>query len=495
MLNLFSSKPDHPLADEKEVDRITGELAVMEPKAALKEVADWIDSLDAAADFPLDLRYAIVARFDDVAQPHLRRLTWDFLAALKEARRQANASLQAGRGVWQRLAASYLACFDLAESDPKHKDFAKRWLPQLCVRSIRAHAQWLKWCQLRYGPVEPALWQHMGAAYLAAVEGGWAQRQVPAFGESRPASSPLDEYLKALVFSVAAVDHLKPLETELAEKLAARFAASVSLSAEAGPDSVFWIDPARPMAPARLARTPRPSASLRYFGMTGALPGVTELAGMARKGELPDGLDLGGQFPPKMLVPVLLHLARYWAAKPPARVHPRHAVRSATRSVIGFAHIHGQLTGKGNTAVSWEIEDVSRGGFGVRAVLSEEDDLRLGMLLALQPEGGANWLVGIIRRINREGEARGRLGIETLSSAPVALEIDLAGRMTNVLLLDPLEAGATVRLALPQFGYEEAVRLSLRHAGKAAELDPMGLLESAESCDLARYRVAQLSAS
>jgi len=494
MLKIFSSQIDHPLADEKEADRIFAELAGLEAKSALKEVADWIESVDGATGFRLDRRVALITRFDDVSQPHVRVLVRDFLIASREARRHASVLLQSGRHLWQRLALAYMNCFETVESAQKSKDSGKRALPHLCVRLLRAHAQWLKWCQLRYGPVDPVVWQNMGAAYLAAVEGRWDQRRVAAFGEGTVASSPQDEYVKALVFNTSAIDHLKPVDTELTDKLAARFVSSIRFGREQQADSVFWIDPARPMAPMRLARAPRASPTLRYFGMSGALPGLMELMGMARKGELPSGLDLGGQYPPKMLVPVLLHLSRYWAAKPPARAHPRHAVRSATRSVIGFAHIFGQLSGKGENPVRWEIQDVSRGGFGVQAVLRDEDDLRLGMLLALQPEGGDNWLVGIIRRIARDSEARGRLGIETLSAAPAALKIELNGEQTDALLLDPLDAGATVRLGLPQFGYGEAVRLNLRHAGRVAELEPMGLLESVESCDLARYRVAKLTA-
>jgi hypothetical protein len=162
--------------------------------------------------------------------------------------------------------------------------------------------------------------------------------------------------------------------------------------------------------------------------------------------------------------------------------------------VVGFTQVHGQLSGRETAAVSWQITDVSRGGFCVRVRLRDDGTLRLGALLAIQPEGGDNWLVGIIRRMARDAERRGRLGIETLSHAPVALAVELAGRRRDVLLLDPIEQGGLVRLALPQFGYEDAIGLQLDHDGRRAELEPAGLMESAEACDLARYRVVRLAA-
>ncbi|GAB4170286.1 MAG: hypothetical protein OHK0026_09560 [Rhodocyclaceae bacterium] len=487
MLKLFSGRSDHPLASDEELDRICTEAAGMEPRAALREIADWLDSLDAAEELGTERRYAVAARLEDAAWAPQRATVRDIFTVPRQVKGYSVPLFHLGRRLWRCFAAAYMRCLDAQEG--REGDLARRVLPQLAARCLRAHGQWLKWSEFRYGPIDPLLWQNAGAAYLAAVDAGCERRRVPAPAGAVSFGCAQDEYLHALVLHLSAPDRLRPIEIEIADRLIARFLPAMRLLPQATPEAVYWVDPARPMAPMRIARTPSASASLRYIDVSEAAPAVAELAGRASKGDLPADLDLGGSYPARVVAPVAAHLARYWGARPPVRVHPRHSVHSPARSVLGFAHIFGQLSGKAAGAVAWEIEDVSRGGFGIRASLPDDDVLRLGTLLGLQPGGGENWLVGIVRRITRDAETRGRLGIETLSHGPVALEVELGGRRTDVLLLDPLEPGATVRLVLPQFGYEEAVRLRLSHEGRIAEIDPAGLLESAEGCDVARYRV------
>jgi hypothetical protein len=53
------------------------------------------------------------------------------------------------------------------------------------------------------------------------------------------------------------------------------------------------------------------------------------------------------------------------------------------------------------------------------------DWLRVGALVAMQPDGGSNWLLGIVRRISRESGGEAQVGIQTISRAPepVALHV------------------------------------------------------------------------
>jgi hypothetical protein len=55
---------------------------------------------------------------------------------------------------------------------------------------------------------------------------------------------------------------------------------------------------------------------------------------------------------------------------------------------------------------SWVVENVSRGGFGAVLGNVPGEWLKVGALIAMQPEGGDNWLVGVIRRYHRETENR-----------------------------------------------------------------------------------------
>ena len=71
ILNLFSSRPDHPLGDAKEFKRILAELPHDNSFKALEEVYGWFQSLQLADDFRVDHFFDVVRQLDEAAQPHI----------------------------------------------------------------------------------------------------------------------------------------------------------------------------------------------------------------------------------------------------------------------------------------------------------------------------------------------------------------------------------------------------------------------------------------
>lgn len=494
MFKLFSRKSDHPLADAKELQRIVGEIAQSDPIRALGEVADWVDSLQGADDIELEHRFGVLRQLEDSAQGHLRTATKDLLVAtLAGTASAADRRWPLGASLWRKLAAGYAACLDGLESSPSgHREFRKSSLPILCIRQIRAYVQWMKWSQFRYGPVDGEVWQAIGRAYLVMVGLGQDKRRYPALGGTGGEASARDEFCRAVLFHASALDHLRPLEVEIVEKLVTRFCALSSLSEVPEQDSLYWVDPAQSAAPTRVAIAPRPSPTLRFFGAGQIVPQVQAMEEVTRRGDLPPDLNLGTQYPPKLVLAVLEHVTTYWAPTMPTRQHPRHPVRSTAQIVIGFESIHEVLDGLRQPAATWSIENVSRGGLGLQAAPRDEAMFHLGELVAVRPEGGGNWMIGIVKRLSRASDGAIRIGVKSLSSAPVSVRMQIAGEHLTAILLDELETGASVRLALPQYDFEDRAIATLRFSGQLAELQPVGMLESAEGCDLARYRVSQI---
>ena len=122
--------------------------------------------------------------------------------------------------------------------------------------------------------------------------------------------------------------------------------------------------------------------------------------------------------------------------------------------------------------------------------LTASDWVRIGALVGMQPEGGRNWLVGVIRRFSRETPVQGAVGVETLSKSPQAIAGDLGGMDCNAILLDTLRSGDTVRVILPGAAFEPAIPLVFAWQGRSARLDPVEQLESGVDFDLGLYRVA-----
>ena len=81
------------------------------------------------------------------------------------------------------------------------------------------------------------------------------------------------------MFYSSSMDSLLPLEIELAERLIAYFLPGFVFSAKGIETSVYWVDPATPQPPVRLARMPAPSPTLRFFQ-----PGTAQCGRAGRRG-------------------------------------------------------------------------------------------------------------------------------------------------------------------------------------------------------------------
>ncbi|MFZ5508605.1 MAG: hypothetical protein ACOZCP_00995 [Pseudomonadota bacterium] len=491
MLGLFGAKPDHPLADAKEARRVFGSFVGMAPATALDEAAGWLESLGAEDKFRLEQRLGLIAQFDEAVQAHARRAGRDYLTAPRLGRAQEMKLWSSNRGFWAHLARAYENCLERYTAQEKGAEEIRTQLPLLTVRLLRAYAMQLKWEQFRYGPLSADIWRRLGQAYLAAEHGRFSQRRLAPYPGAPGETTAEQEYLKALVFHASSMDSLLPLEIELAERLIQHFLGRFVFTAEVRPDNVYWVDCAQALPPTRLARLPQPAPTLRFFNTSTALDEVSALARVLEGGDVPADLNLGGQYSPKLVLSVLRHLALYWAPRPPTRSHVRHRVKSRLAVIHGLGRIHARLLGRdGEEAEAWIVEDVSLGGMGAQLPLANNDWIRIGALLGLQPEGGDNWLVGVVRRFSRSTESLGSVGIETLSKTPRAVQAALGGMACEALLLDQAAPGEMLRVALPARAFETDIPLEFVADGRRVSLQPLELLESTMEFDIGRYRAA-----
>jgi len=490
MLGMFAAKSEHPLVDAKEAKRILESLAAHEPSAALDEIVGWLESLARDDKLKLADHVALVFQLDEVAQVHARKLARDYLTSPRLGRAQEFRLWQLNHDFWAQLAAAYQHCLERATGQDK-ADAAKISLPLLVVRLMRAFAARIKWDQFRYGPIAAEVWQIIGRAFLLAEKNKYSRQSVVVYPNVPGETTVEQEYLKALVFNASSMDSLLPLEIEIAERLIAHFLTHFVFTAEVRPDNVYWVDADKPVAPTRLAVSPQITPNLRFFSTGAALAKLEAVLHRVERGEVPTDVSLGGQYSPRIVLPVLRHIAMYWAAKPPMRSFDRHRVKSRLTVVHDLETIFARLRNGFSMQESeaWIVDDVSLGGMGAQVPLASNDWVRISVLLGMQPEGGDNWLVGVIRRYSRDTPASGSVGIETLSKSPLAVSGDLGGIGCEAILLDALHAGETVRVALPGSAYETKVPLVFTLQGKTARLEPVELIETGVDFDLGLYRV------
>ncbi len=502
LLNLFSSRPDHPLGDVKELKRTIAELSPDNSFKSADEIYGWFESLARADDFRVDHFFDVVRQLDEAAQIHLRRLSRNYLQARKLSKSDERRLWSICFNYWGEVASLYARCLDRATQSPKDKgsEALKPFLPLIAARLVAARANQLKWIAFRYGAIGEDLWRGLGLAYLAAEAAGYAQKALQLYPAQPGLTSVAQQYVQALLVYSSSMDSLMPVQIELADRISAHFQSRFDLSTTCLADSVHWIYAASGAPPARLIRQPEePLASLRFFSPGSAAQGLQELMRVVERGELPPDLNLGGEYSAKTLLPVLRHLAAYWAPQPPLREHSRHAVKTRIAVVHGFDDCFtifaGEVArlGKERTAESWVVENVSRGGFGAAA--SELGDwLSVGALLAMQPEGGENWVLGVVRRYHKDAEAQAAIGIQTLSRQAQSVELrpraagfSAAGVVPAIWLR---EAGAPgeARIVLPLASFDVRQTMEFSHDGRSYLMTPIELEETASSFEIGRYR-------
>lgn len=498
IFGLFASRPDHPLANAKEVKLIIAELPLDNALKAVDEVCSWLDSLYGADGFHADDYFDAIRLFDEAAQPHLRHLARDYLHARRLSPADEYRLWSANAAYWEKIAGLYAACME------RHKrgESLGALLPLAAARLLAARATQLKWIEYRYGPVNHALWLALGQTYLEAEAGAYAEQLVQLYPSHFSMTSVTLQYLQALVLHASSMDSLSPLEIELVDRLISHFLPCFAFSTVVRGDSVYWIDAARDAPPARLVRQPPEASmpSLRFFAPGTAPQALKELILKVERGEVPEELSLGRRYSAKVLLPVLRHLALYWAANPPSRAHRRHNVDAQIAILHGFENSFSVFSESSVRqqvalhAVSGTVENVNLGGFGVEMDNLQSDWLKVGSLLSMQPEGGENWVLGVVQRCNKNSDSSVSVGIQSIARQALSVELrprssglSMKYRIRGIWLREGNQPGET-RVVLPAASFDLRESLEFSHEGREYLLTPVALEASDGDYEIARYR-------
>ena len=437
MLKMFGGGgggSDHPMADPKEAKRLLDELPAQDAKA-LEELAGWHESV-AGADLKAEVRIQRLLAIDEAAQARVRKLAREVLSPGPQVSRfQDNLNWTRLHEYWRQTGRGFARAIDSFLQGAKGAEAAKALLPLTVSRALRCFAQQIKWQHVRYAPADIAVWGVLNRIYAFAELRGITDARVNLYAAGGVESTPRQEFLKASMLGASSPDSLQPLEVELAERVINDLAPSFVLAAQPDRELLYWTDLALATAPLRSLREPKPATSLRFFGPGAA---AAALAALIRKietsREVPASINLGGNYEVEAVLSALGHLAVYWDREPPERRHPRHSVKSRLVVAHGFKGVVEALGGNAGSldfnpaaAENWAVENVSAGGFGAVAKQAKADWLKVGTLIAMQPDGGPNWVVGAVRRVTRVSKDEARIGIETLSRTPALSRFAGAG--------------------------------------------------------------------
>jgi len=171
-------------------------------------------------------------------------------------------------------------------------------------------------------------------------------------------------------------------------------------------------------------------------------------------------------------------------------VKSRLAVTHGYEAVLGVLGGHDSLDFNNQSSESWIVENVSAGGFGAVVPQLKGDWLRVGVLLALQPQGGPNWVLGVVRRVNKLGPAQARVGIETLSKAPIVSQFAIAGVKGSAeqgVLFKNGDA-SEAKIVLKPGVFAPAQNLEVARGERQHVYLPQAVAERGEDYEIARFR-------
>ena len=495
MISLFGSKkPDHPMADLKEAKKLLDELPTGDAFKCADELAHWLESVATAEGFKPEYRAQLIQLLDETAQTHLRKLARDYFASPRLAKFQEARLWKAIYDYWRQAALAYVGCIDLYAAGAKGAEALKGSMPLLFVRALRALAAQMKWMYMRYGPMDQSVWGVIARVYAQAETRKLAQSPVAIYPGIPGTCTPEQEFLKAVMLSASSPDSLLPLEMELCERLIAHFCASVALRLDLQPDVAYWIDLATSQAPQRLARPPQHAPSLRYFAAGKALEDLESLPRKVKTtGVVPSQVNLGGTYPVETVLDVLKHLALYWSPRPPERKHQRHQVKSRLDITYGYDGVLALVgdAGAGAAAETWIVENVSAGGFGAGMPEIKGDWLKIGCLLGMRPEGGDNWVIGVIRRLRRDVTQKCSVGIQTIARSARLVRLTVSGSAageTGMLLNDGSEPAGEARVLLPADAYAPGRNMEYQKGETTCLLMPQGVVASGDDFEVVRFR-------
>jgi len=476
----------------------------VDPLRRVEEAGFWLEAYRQSirAD-PLRV-YQVVDRLDELVQQQRLEVTREYIDAggrqlTYREQRIWNAVVHLAR----ELAAGYETSLQLFQAGEPNAAAVAPLVPSITARAMRALTLVLRWTLLRYAAVEPGFWTRLGALFAYAERERFMSERFKIYSAMAGDSTVRREYLRALVLSVSGTENLLPANQVVAERVVATVAEFFLLHRRPAAGCHFAVDLHAGRPPYRIGEGVAPSRTIRFFGPGHAAVIVQGLIQRATEtGLVPAEFNLVGDFPTRLVLEVMHHLARHWGPDPPARSQLRHRVLATLNVAHGFEHVLGVVSAEqGSVEIdelteAWTVENESSGGFGAVLPPRHPDWLAIGALVSAKPTWPAAWNVGVIRRLATDEMGRRAVGVQLLGRGGVAVELSplpvgQAGPSSPAVLL-PSEAqtsltGGEVKLVLPRNSVSWSEAYAMRIQERSYVVNPRRMTESGEDFEVVSF--------
>jgi len=442
--------PDHPFRSIEDARKHLALLPEDDAEASLAELTRWTASMNQTETFTPGRRARVLMMMDDAARLHWRALGARYLAP-------QGRPTESRDGDPAILRAMYDSAFEFANGFAITLDESEQnshWVTQnqarLMIRSMRWLGRRLALAHMLSVPHTTAVWELLHRRRELAAVRGLAATSMPAFEGVKRNTSVNREYLRSLLLELASPDTLRPRQTELVYRIAARVATMAKIESAPTDETAFSVIPTGSSRPIPVDRLKPGGAGPLYINTVNCLPRLR--AALERDmGRDPGDEDTlyGRGFTLRERSAMLNRLLEYWGLNPPQRRNRRIPVALAARVLNGFDQVLGvvpvleapQMKAKGEKRSTLRMEldqttkslkrakvraarvgparvlDASAGGLGLAIRRGDAAWAKHGMLVAVLIEPGKDWFVGVLRRIFSVDEEI-RLGIQILAAKP-----------------------------------------------------------------------------
>lgn len=494
------------------VQRARDVIAALPPRnavAAVRAITEALESINAAADMALDLRYSEIQQLDAATVEHTQTLLREYLNTPRQKKLREGELWGSAYDCWRELATAYVRCVQRYAADPRSAVAFRVNVPVALARALRALRRQMQWTRLRYAAPGAPLWSGLASLY-AFVESSNIDEGVLIYpGET---TTIKQEFLKALMQSALSCESLQPPGQDLASAVVSQYAPLFVLSKKPLDGCTHWFDLKHPQAPARTTRAPQPGDDPRYFG-AGAAVGALEktLAQFESSRDLPPGLAGEGRNDPIFVKSIFEHVYQDWSGKTQARQHERQKINARITVVPGFKDtmrciefaVSDSLDFTDQPgAESWVVDDVSTGGYGAVIPSVAGDWVEVGSLVGIEGDTPRAWRVGVVRRVERLGGNQQRVGVQLLGSIASLVrmrredereaQVGLSQRVPldfAILLTADVQAQSEAEVLVRSGSFTSMDNVYMLTSDKSLVLRPMAVVERNAACERVAFRV------
>ncbi len=489
------------MADIESAQQVLGVIPMDDSLKALAEISSWIESLIEHSDeIKFDNQVAVLGLLDEAAQPHVRRLQREYFTLQPLNKFQENRIWVALNEFFMFSEQIYSNIFSQCSKLDRSGDVGKLQLVLLASRAIAAVSSRLKLAAVRYEQIDPELWGHLSRIYLYAEKYSFLDEIVTLYPGAGINTSTRREFAGILVWHSVGTGSLTPLQIHIAERLISCLNKYLEVGRQEGEENIWAFNFLKPSGPYRANGDGTIHPGVRFFEMGGFGIGLKELIRNLTKGVVPQEVNLyGSVYDAEIISEVARQLMVRCVLKPPTRRNVRRNLKIYLQVSNGFQNLVENAEDCLNFSVTgnevWEVEDISATGF--RSVVSPAllDTLRIGTLIGSKPENVGNWGVGIVRRLSRDVQNNLQVGVEVLSNQVTGVSLNIANRShvdksTHLVLYlnKPNDTSGEAWFLMRPGTFLPSRSFNMQIEEKNYLLLSLGLVESGDDYDLARYR-------